>query len=131
MNVMKASAILLMAAVTLFSSNLVHAQTGGQQGPRPIPNSSQITKMVKELTSTLDLNADQSKEISDLYIAHFEEVKEKFESGKPPRNEMESLRKEFENEVKSLLTEEQQGQYEAYLKNKKSQREGPSQRGRR
>ncbi|NOU61929.1 hypothetical protein [Marinifilum caeruleilacunae] len=131
MNVIKASAILFMAIGMLFSSNLVQAQRGGQQGPKPIPNSTQIKKMIQELVSTLDLNADQSKEISDLYTAHFEDVKEIFESGRPSRKEMENLKKKFEEDIKSVLSEEQQEEYEEYLEKNKSQRSGPPQRGRK
>ena len=117
-NIKKAVALLMITASIMIGGNFAQAQ----QGPPPTPNSSQIKKMVMELSDTLDLNADETKDIANLFTEHFNEVKEKFESGKPSRNEMESLDKKFKKEVNSLLTEEQQEQFETFMNKNKPQK---------
>ncbi len=95
-------------------------QGGGQQGPPPIPTTKQIKAMVSDMSKEVLLSEDQEAEILELYTAHFKEVKEKTKSGRTNRKEMESLRTDFEKEVKSLLTEEQQKLYVAYQKKNRS-----------
>lgn len=115
----------MITASIIIGGNFAQAQQRGQQGPPSTPSTSQIKKMVTELSNTLDLNADQAKEIADLFTDHFKEVKEKFESGRPSRKVMENLDKEFEKEVKSLLNEEQQEQFETFMKKNKPQQGRP------
>nr|WP_320120660.1 hypothetical protein [uncultured Marinifilum sp.] len=122
-NLKKLASLLMITVSIITGINIAQAQQRGQQGPPPTPNSSQIKKMVTELSNTLDLNADQTKEISDIFTDHFKEVKEKFESGRPSRKVMENLEKEFEKEVKSLLNDEQQEQFEAFIKKNKPQQQ--------
>lgn len=112
MNFKKIAALLMITAAIIVSGNFAQAQ----QGPPPIPNTSQIKKMVVDISTTLELNDVQSKQVFDLYTAHFDEVKEKTQSGKPSRNKMEALKSEFEKKVKSILTDEQQEQFEKFMK---------------
>lgn len=116
MRITKLTAILAIAVMMLLGENLAHAQQRGQQGPPPIPNASQIKTMVLKLSDTLVLNDVQSKQIYDLFTAHFEEVSTKIGASKPPRSEMEALKTKFENEVKCILTTEQQKQFEVFMK---------------
>jgi len=82
--------------------------------------------MVTDLSKELNLDDEQEKLIGDLYVSHFDEVSEITESSKksgpPSREKMGTLKADFENEVKSLLHKDQQKLYEAYLKEKESQR---------
>jgi len=118
MTILKTARILAISTIILLSTNFVQAQ----QGPPPTPNSSQIKKMVTELSNTLELDADQSKEVFDLYTSHYKEVKTKTESGRPSRKVMENLQTKFEKEVKSLLNEEQQEEFDAFVKKNKPQK---------
>lgn len=86
--------------------------------------------MVTDLSKELSLDEKQEAQISLLYVAHFEEVSDKMDSGKPSRNEMEKLKSEFDTEVKSDLTEDQITKYEAYLKNTTAQNRRRGLRGR-
>lgn len=113
-NIKKIAGILIIAALT--AGTHLQAQQRDQQGPPPIPNASQIKTMVMKLSDTLVLNDAQSKQIYDLFIAHFEEVSTKIEASKPPRSEMEALKTKFETEVKSILTTEQQKRFEFFMK---------------
>ena len=112
----KYSSRLLTLLVFVMGVSLIQAQPGGQkggqQGPPPLPTDEQIEKIVADLSTELDLSETQEKQISELYFAHFEEVSEMVGSGdsRPEREVMEQIRSNFEIEVKSYLTKEQQKQ---------------------
>lgn len=110
-------AMLFMA----ISGNFVQAQQKGPQGPPPIPSTKEIKKMVADLSKELSLDEKQETQISILYVAHFEEVSDKMDSGNPSRSEMEKLMAELETEVKADLTEDQIPKYEAYVKKMSAQ----------
>lgn len=126
-NFKKAVALFMITTSIMIGGNLAQAQQN-QQGPPPTPNSSQIKKMVTELSNNLNLNADQTKDVAELFTDHFKKVKEKFESGRPSRNEMENLDTKFKKEVNSLLNEKQQKQFETYMKKNAPKQNGPQQR---
>ncbi len=113
----KFTAIGTMALVILLlSSQLTQAQQGSQPGPPPLPNDKQIEAMVDDLSKELSLTAEQEKKVSEKYFNHFDEVKIKMESGRPDRKVMETHKANFEKDVKTLLTKEQQEKYDNYLK---------------
>ncbi len=119
--------ILILTSMVLFSSNIFAQQRqGGQQregqGAPPIPNETQIIKMVDDLSAELSLKEDQKVEILALYNDHFNEVKSSMNSGKKPsREEMENLKTKFENKVKSLLNDEQQDLFVDFIKKNQKQ----------
>jgi len=115
-NMRKIAGILMIAAIIVTSMNLSQAQQNKQEGPPPLPNSTQIKKMVAELSSSLKLNDEQNKQVFNLYTSHFKEVSAKIEASKPSRKEMEALRSKFEKDIKSLLTAEQQIEFENFNK---------------
>lgn len=123
----KITSTVLLLSVVLFSSGSFAQrgqQGGGQQGPPPAPTSEEIKEMVSDLASGISLNEDQETEILDIYTAHFDDVSDKMKSGRPDRKEMESLKTEFEEEVKSVLTEEQQELFDAYQKKNRTKGKG-------
>lgn len=123
----KITSTVLLLSVVLFSSGAFAQrgqQGGGKQGPPPAPTSEEIKEMVSDLASEISLNEDQEAEVLNVYTNHFEEVSDKMKSGRPDRNEMKSLKTEFEEEVKAVLTEEQQELFDAYQKKKSSKRKG-------
>ena len=125
------SIALLITAMFFLTSNLSAQQRQGQeQGPPPIPNKTQIDKMVEDLSTELSLSDDQKTEILSLYTDHFAEVKSSMSSGqRPSREEMQSLKKEFEDQVKSQLNEEQQDLFDEFMKkNQKQDRQKPNRR---
>ncbi|UMB59651.1 hypothetical protein MHL31_11235 [Lutibacter sp. A80] len=100
-----------------------NGQGGNQQGPPEVPNSKEIKTMVSELSKEILLSGEQETEILALYKAHFKEVKSKTSSGMPKREDMEALKDDFETDVKTVLTKDQQKLYTAYLiKNNKRRR---------
>jgi len=127
MNFKKTTKIVIILAIALITSATFAQQRGGgqggdqgggqEQGPPPIPSEKQIKKMVSDLSEEISLNDEQEEEVLELYTSHFEQLKAKTKSGKPDRSEMEKFESEFENEVKALLTEDQQKAYTTYLKN--------------
>lgn len=89
---------------------------GGQQGPPPIPSEKQIKNMVKDLAGEISLTENQESQVLDLYLAHFEELEKKTTgNARPERREMEAFETAFQKDVKAILSESQQTQYEAYL----------------
>ncbi|SNR37938.1 hypothetical protein SAMN06265371_102111 [Lutibacter agarilyticus] len=95
---------------------------GGKQAPPELPTSKEIKTMVSNLSGELLLSDEQEEQVLELYTLHFEEVENKTKSGRPDRNEMEELKEDFENEVKAVLTEEQQELFTAYLKKNSKKR---------
>lgn len=118
-------AVLVLAVLLISSITYAQPQGGGKQGgpkgPPPIPNATQIKKMVKQLSTELSLTEDQQTKVSALYTTHFNAVKAKTKVGAPIREEMEKLRADFEKEVKLVLSTEQQKLYKAYLKKQTNQ----------
>lgn len=115
------SIALLVAAMFFVFSGLSAQQRKGQ-GPPPIPNETQINKMVEDLAAELSLSETQKTEIFSLYKDHFTEAKTLMNTGqRPSREKMENLRTIFENKVKSLLNDEQQDLFDEYIKNNKPQ----------
>lgn len=127
------SIALLITAMFFLTSNLSAQQRQGQgqeQGPPPIPSETQINKMVEDLSTELSLSDGQKTEILSLYTDHFAEVKSSMRSGqRPSREEMQSLKKEFEDQVKSQLNENQQDLFDEFVKkNQKQDRQKPNRR---
>lgn len=90
------------------------------QGPPPQPNRQQIVQMVNELSTELKLSDTQAAQVSTLYENHFNEMKATMSQnsgGKhPDREAMESFRQAFENQVKTLLTPEQEKAYDKFIR---------------
>ena len=119
----------VMLIASTISAQQRGPQGGGQQGPPAVPTAKEIKEMVSDMSKEISLDEDQETEILELYTAHFNEVKKKTKSGRPDRNEMESLKTNFEKEVKAVLTEEQQKLYATYQKKNNSKRNKQQRRG--
>ncbi len=118
---------LIFVLTVLFSVTFIQAQPHGKQGPRPIPDSKSVTAMVDNLSQELALTKKQKKKVSDLYTNHFDLLREKIgndNNSRPKREVMEQMQEDFETEVKSVLTEDQQKQFDTYMKKQKLQRGG-------
>ena len=120
---MKSIKNFLTAALIILSAYTYAQHPGGGQragqhpGPPPVPNNKQIEQMVTDLAGELSLSADQKTKVLSLYKEHFKQVKEKTSGNRrPSREEMETLKSDFEKQVKAELTKDQTSKYEAYLK---------------
>lgn len=117
----KVLSLIVAMFIMVLLANIAHAQQRGQQGPPPVPSDKEIAKLVTDLSKELSLDEKHEAQITLLYVAYFEEVSDKMESGRPSRDEMEKLKSELENEVKDYLTADQIAKYEAYLKDTSAQ----------
>lgn len=99
-------------------------QGGGQGGPPALPTAKEIKTMVSNLSKEILLTDEQGTKVLELYTSHYEEVEEKTSSGRPDRDEMESLKTSFENNIKGLLNNDQKKLYVTYLKNNSSKKGG-------
>lgn len=113
---------LFIAFLVISVSVWAQPQGRGEQGPPPIPNSEEITKMVTELGEELSLSDEQENKIETLYTEFFKMMEDKTSNSRPNREFMESLEADFQKEVKAVLNEEQIEKYEDFLKDQKSQR---------
>jgi len=117
----------LIAAILILSSTMVQAQQGerpsrgqghDQQMP-PVPDSTQIAKMVGELCTELALTENQVPVFSKLVFKHFDELKVlTANKTEPKREQMETLKKRFEKEVADMLTKDQNRKFKVYMKKK-------------
>lgn len=117
----------LLGLLIMFLGTTAYAQPGqGRQGPPPLPDDQQIEEMVADLAKELSLTEAQEAKVSELYFAHFEEAKKLAKNNQEKRREdrevKEKLRDDFEKDVKTLLTKEQQDQFDAFQKKNKPQR---------
>ena len=91
-----------------------------RQGPPPVPDSTQVSKMISDLTTDLSLSAEQASQIKTLLGAHFKEVKTKLDAEKVRRDknreEMEALQAKFEGQLKTILSPEQQQKFVEFQK---------------
>lgn len=119
---LKKNLTLAIITIGLMFPMLLIAQPRGQQGPPKPPTKSEIKKMVTELSTELSLSDEQQTKISKMFYSHFEEVEKSMESGK---NKMDSLREDFETEVKTVLTKKQQKQFKEFQKEHQPKQKGP------
>lgn len=125
--IVKIFAVILMISTAAFSQQR-GGQRGGQrpqgsnqqQGPPAAPTAKEIKTMVSSLSKEILLTKDQETEVLSLYTAHFEDMTA---SGRLDRDEMETLKSDFEKSVKNTLTKEQQTLYAAYLKKQGGQKQ--------
>lgn len=118
---MKKTAQLVILLLITFITSSAFAQQGEKrgnrpEGPPPIPNKEQVIKMVTDLANEINLSESQNEKILALFNAHFKEVKEKIDENERKQKEMETLKESFENDVKSILTENQQKAYDDFLR---------------
>jgi len=115
--------LILVLMITMLTGSFALAQPGRQQGPPKLPSDKQIEKMVKSLDKDIGLSDEQETELSELYFAHFIKVEAKMESSKrPSRQEMEALDSDLATNVNTVLDEDQQKLYTAWLKNQEQKR---------
>ena len=124
-NLLKTTLPAILVVILFLSSSLIQAQHK-EKGPRQLPDQEKIEKMVDELSTELSLTKKQEKQVSDIYESHFEEVGKTMEKNKEVREtskkEMKELRTSFENDVKAVLSEDQQKQFDVFMKEKEAQR---------
>lgn len=133
--------ILVLCAVAAFGFGSASGQPrprdgSGDQPPsrassRPgpaLPDSTRIAEMVNEMNVALSLSDEQKDRIAELHFAHFDEVRERMANGRPPREEMEALRKEFEKAVKAELRDDQRAAYDEFVARRRPPRDGGGRR---
>lgn len=109
--------VLIMLCLTI---NLSAQQKPEREGPPKPPSVVDVNKMVDDLSTTLSLNESQKKVVSDLFTSHFNEIRESLENKqeKLSREDMESNRRSFEEQIKNFLTEDQKVEFDKFMKNR-------------
>jgi len=111
--------ITIVAGIFLLSANAMAQPDQRQRRPPMLPDSTQIVKRVNELSSALSLSKNQKEKLTKLHYTHFKQAGELLKKDKSDRennrNKMETLRKEFEEQVKSLLNDDQKKKFENFL----------------
>ena len=103
-----------------FSINLSAQQRQERNQPPKPPSTEAVNKMVDELSTKLSLNKSQKQKVSDLYTAHFNEVRGSIKNNEKNvgREEMEKKRRNFEEQIKSLLNDEQKLAFDQFMKSR-------------
>ena len=104
---------------------------GGREGggPPPMPTTQEISSMITKLTQELSLTSAQETKLKSAINSHFSEMKSMMSgSERPDRDEMEALKKSFESDVKSILSDEQAAKFMAAMKKSKGGGQGRPQR---
>ena len=116
--------LLIIASMLFISGNLLAQQQPERNGPPKPPSTEEVNKMVDDLSAKLSLNKTQKQKVSDLYTAHFNNVRESMgnKEGKGNPEEMQQKRKDFEEQVKRLLNDEQKTEFDKFVKNNMSQK---------
>ncbi len=98
-----------------------HGQRGEQSGQKPkILTELQFEQIIGDLEIELALNEEQKKSISTSFYDNLAAVKELTSgSERPNKSKMDSLRTQFHNNIKAVLTEEQYSKFESYMKSLK------------
>ncbi len=121
--------VLFIMVGLIFQTNQTSAQN--QQHPLPpkkLPDSTQIAKMVFELSKELSLSETQKTKISELFFDHFKEAKVMMEKNKAKHEQnkktMDAFKKEFETQVNNQLTDDQKVEFKDFMKNRRPPKKG-------
>ena len=122
---LKARMVLSMFTVMIIISSFVVAQPRDMKRP-VLPNDEQITLMVEDMAKQLSLNETQKEEILSLHKEHFQKLREMMKAAKGEKKVMkeehEKLKMQLENDVKSLINDEQIKKYDEFLKKMEARR---------
>lgn len=111
--------ITTLLGILIFSVSLFAQPDQRQHRPPMLPDSTQIVKMVDNLSSALSLSKDQKEKITNLHFSHFKEAGELMAKDKADheinRSKLDELREIFEEQVKSLLNDDQKMEFEKFM----------------
>lgn len=114
------SAILVF--IMMLNISIFAQQRGGDRPPQ-VPNNTQVEKMVQELSEQLSLTNDQTIKVESIFKNHFSEMRSLMNNGERiERAEMESIKAEFESEVKSVLNDDQIVKFDEFMKKMQPQK---------
>ena len=132
---------IVIISMILTGSVLGQPGGGGRGGrgsndgpPKPtIPDSAQIVEQVDELAAELSLTEDQKEAVLELHQEHFADVEESLSNTDGDRDshreQMDALRKEFQEDMKELLSDEQYEKFEESMKTHDPRSGPPKKRG--
>ncbi|MBU1094860.1 MAG: hypothetical protein KKB34_00125 [Bacteroidetes bacterium] len=113
--------ILLIIGAILFISGsiLAQQQQDRNQPPKPL-STTEVNKMVDDLSVKLSLDKTQKQKVSELFSAHFNKLRESMgnKQGKGSQEEMQQKRKDFEKHVKNLLNDEQKAEFDNFMQSR-------------
>lgn len=111
----------------LFAASYMNAQPKDKKPPM-IPNDEQIAHMVEDMAKQLDLTEAQKEKVLLLHKEHFQKLrgmmKKENEGRDKMREEHEQFKKQLEQDVKSIIGENQVQKYEEFLKNMEARHNG-------
>ncbi len=117
--------VIMLLASFMFTLTNINAQQMQQKplGPPPIPSEKQVQKMISDLETKLSLSEEQKQKMTEIMSDHFKimkTVQEKYKkSHEAERKEMETLKGNFDSEIKSVLSIEQSVLFEEFMKEKR------------
>lgn len=101
------SKLFLVAIAAFFiNAQVVSAQIKTKQKKSNVPSQEQVQKKVTNIGKSLDLSETKTKDLSVIYTNYYDKLREKKQAGCDPQ-EMKTLRKDFNKQVKTLLSPEE------------------------
>lgn len=112
--------LLIIAAMLCVSGNLLAQQQQNRNQPPKPPSTEEVNQMVDKLSTNLSLSESQKKEVSKLFTVHFNETRGSMNNNEKnsSREEMEKNKRNFEEQAKSLLNDEQKTEFDKFMKSR-------------
>ncbi len=108
--------------IILLSFLMLSTPVWGQRGQKgqPGPSRPEISQIVDELSKELSLSKSQERQVTSLFKAHFEEMdqlmSQKQKAQRMDREVMNGHRRDFEAQVKAILTPDQIKAFDEFQK---------------
>lgn len=123
----------LLSLFLMTATAFAQDQQRKPKGPPPPMDEKQMEKMIDDIDKKLSLTSEQKEKITVLMSEHFKEMKEVREKFKKSRDaeksEMDSLKTKFDEDMNSVLTEDQQVLFKEFMKEKRPDRDEKGKRG--
>ncbi len=127
---MKTFLSVVMTLIVISSLNLVIAQPGGGRGGPNMDPAEMANRQTERMTTALELSEEQAANIKEINLTYADIVMEARENRSGDREEMrekmQGIRADRNEELKTVLTEEQ---YTTYLELEAKQRANRGERG--
>lgn len=121
--------VLLLAGILAVSCGALYAQAEGQ-APGGMRQHGGIERRLNELTRVLALTPDQQALIKNLLILQQQKMMALRESGTQPTfDQVNAMRKESNEKINAVLTEDQRAKFAAWQQQRMAQRPGPGGEG--
>jgi len=120
---MKRVSIFLLLAFCLVSISAIAQEGRGPGGGRHMPS---VDDQVSQLKQAVNLNDDQAAKVHDILQAQRDKMREMMQDSSVSREDrhakMQSLRKDSNDQIRALLTDDQKKSFDSYMQQRREER---------